>query len=521
MRMARLRGRGALALLVPLVLFAAACGGGGGGASDPATKAFTFISATEPSRGMDPVLAKGDATDLQFMQLVYGQLLYQEPSGELQPGLAESMTANQDFTEWTLKLRPNLRFSDGTPYDAAAVLAHWKRAADPAIGAPSFTSASEIVDSTVVDPTTLRIKLSRVDGTWSQVLATTALGSVPSPTALAAAGPNYGTTPQTVVGAGAFLLTELQKGSRYVYKRNPDFYAAAKTSLDSVEMRIIPDPTSAANTFRTGGADMMDIFVATQDLVSLRSGGFQTGSGIGAGVAGLTMRTDQGPTSDLRVRLALQQAVDADAMIQRAAPGAVKATTIMDPNGPWANDVPYPTYDPQKAQASLDDYLTSTGLQSVSLTLIGPPAYQKVWEAMKQDFDKIRGLNVTLQIEPATSTNTRIAKRDYQGLLIGSLPDTPRTALPKLTAGSPQNVYFIDDPELTTAVRAANSTDDVAAQKAAMKTVSERLAATVPMVVQYRVPLNWFWQKNVQGVDLGLSWGVIRFENVTKGGSTS
>jgi len=513
--MAKSRSWSVLALLLPVVLLVAACAGGSGSA--PVSKDLVYISQSEPARGLNPALASGNVIDQQFMQLVFGQLLYQDSSGAIQPGLAESVTPNQDLSHWTVKLRQGLTFSDGSPFTVDAIQSYWTKVADPATGSPVRASAAEISAMTAPDPTTLQVTLKAPDGTWNQAL-NSSFGSIPSPTAYQAAGDTFGTTPQNTVGAGPFVLTELQKGARYVYKKNPKYYEPNKPNLESVEVRIISDSASRANTIKTGGADVTNFLTANSDLVSLQNSGLQSATAVGGGVAALVLRTDQGPTADVRLREALQRAVDIDAVISRAAQGATKASALMDPKGPWGNDVVYPSYDPQKAQQLVDDYLASTGQQSVALTLIGANNNQKVWESFKQEWDKIRGLNVTLQIETNVATSTRIAKRDYPNMLNSALPDTPRRARDLLYSSSSQNTTYTKDPQLDQLILAANNTADVAEQKVRMQAVMERINALVPGVVQYRLPLHWFWQMDVHGVELSLTTGVIRFENVTKGG---
>lgn len=508
------RPRAMFALLLPVALLLAACGGSGR-ASDAASKSFVFLSQSEPARGMDPTLASGNITDGQYMQLVYGELLYQETDGTLQPGMAESVTSNADFTQWTIRLRPNLRFSDGTAYDAAAVKAYWTRMSDAKVASPSRAPLTEVASMDAQGPTELLVTLKAPDGSWSTAL-TSPMGAVPSPTALHAAGDAYGTTPQTVVGAGPFVLKELTKGSRYVFERNPGYWDAPKPHLDRLEVRPMPDHTARVNTFRSGGSDMVNIYSAAPDLVTLRGLGLPGAAAVSPGIAALVMRTDKGPTADLRVREALQRSVDIDALIKRAAPGAVKATSVMDPKGPWAGDAPYPGYDPAKAQQLIDSYLVDTGQTTVAITLTGANTNQSIWEAYKQEWDKLRGVTVTIQSEERNKTATRIAQRDYDDLLSSTLPDNPRTALNYLLSGSPQNLSFLSDPEMDAALREANATDDVAKQKGGMEKVAKRAAQLVPAVLQYRAPFNWFWQENVQGVELGLTNGVIRFEDVQK-----
>src|SRR6186713_2744481 len=129
------RGARAIVLLLVLALFGAACGDdddsadtgsdNDGGSAETTTTltpqdggTITMGTYTEPS-GLDPVVAQGGGTSGNHeMGAIYGTLMwFNSDSGEYEPYMAESLTGNSASTEFTLKLRPNVKFSDGSAYD--------------------------------------------------------------------------------------------------------------------------------------------------------------------------------------------------------------------------------------------------------------------------------------------------------------------------------------------------------------------------------------------------------------------
>ncbi len=135
-------------------------------------------------------------------QAVYGALLYYDfETGEITPGMAESFTSD-DGKVWTLKLRPGLTFTDGTPFDAAAVAFNWDRILDPALLSPS-RAAAQTITWNVVDETTLTVTSNEVNHQLPFQL-TESLAFVASPTAIAQKGADFANAP---VGAGPFQLT--------------------------------------------------------------------------------------------------------------------------------------------------------------------------------------------------------------------------------------------------------------------------------------------------------------------------
>ena len=446
---------------------------------------------------------------------MYDQLIYVNSAGKVTPGLAESILPAFSFTQWTIKLRPNLKFTDGTPLNADAVVAHFDRIRNPATASPARPAVLEIAKTKIIDQQTIQVTLNDVDSSWNMTF-TQQLGNIPSPTAVSAAGAAYGTSAQTAVGAGPFKIVEFVRGDHYTFERNPGYYDAPKPYLDKVIIRPVADHSARYNTFTTGGADMVEYAAAVQQMVDLRAAKYPTATTRGSGIAALALRTDTGPTADVRVREALQRAIDIDAVIARAAPGAVKAESIPDPDGPWANDIPYPGFDRVKAQSLIDAYLKDTNQSSVTLKLIGANTNIPVWEAFKQEWDKIKGLNVVLQIEESAATGVRIATRNYSDMLNSAVPNMPRTVLPAFSVASSSNLTFVKDIPLDVAVGDANATGDPAVQRRAMQAFSKRLAELVPYVLQYRTPFNFFWQKNVQGVELGIASGSMPMQNVWK-----
>ena len=92
---------------------------------------------------------------MDVLDAVYGFIVYVDAEGKVTGGMAESLTST-DATAWTLKLRPGMKFTDGTAYDAEAVKFNWDRAADPATLAPAQTFvASWNKGIKIVDPLTL------------------------------------------------------------------------------------------------------------------------------------------------------------------------------------------------------------------------------------------------------------------------------------------------------------------------------------------------------------------------------
>ena len=167
--MKRFRG---LILVVAGALLAGACGDSKGDdavptqTGTPGTGAATTTSLqpvaggklsvliTSETRGMDPIAVTGSSGlggEPPRMYAVYDALMLTDnKTGEVKPALAESLTST-DRIVWTLKLRPNVKFSDGTPYDAEAVKFNWDRHNDPALNSTARPLIQSMKSIEVVD----------------------------------------------------------------------------------------------------------------------------------------------------------------------------------------------------------------------------------------------------------------------------------------------------------------------------------------------------------------------------------
>ncbi|HEX7097145.1 MAG TPA: ABC transporter substrate-binding protein, partial [Acidimicrobiales bacterium] len=140
----------------------------------------TFLAAT----ALDPVVAPGGgAASGTEMAAIYDTLVRWNPTtGTYEPRTALAVEPSPDFTQWTIRLRPDVRFSDGTPYDAAAVKNGLDRHRAPANLTMSAAHMSRVADVALVDPLTVQVTLREPWPGFIAVLADEP-GMIPSPTA--------------------------------------------------------------------------------------------------------------------------------------------------------------------------------------------------------------------------------------------------------------------------------------------------------------------------------------------------
>ncbi|HUP73033.1 MAG TPA: ABC transporter substrate-binding protein [Acidimicrobiales bacterium] len=350
-----------IAVLVGLL--AAACGddggddasgtattAGGSGATAPATTAapktggsVTMGVFAEPS-GLDPVVAQGGGTGGNHeMGAIYDTLMRIDPTTKaFVPQLAESIAANADGSEFTLKLRPNVKFSDGTDFDAEAVVFGLKRHVQ--YGSAFAGQVSSVKEYTVVDKLTVKMTLT---GPWPNFpyVLSNAPGMIPSPTAIKAQCADL-TKParecsfaQKPVGAGPFVVDSYKPREALDLKRSPTYWGGP-AYLDSLKFVLLRGAQATydglkTNTLQVGflreaqaiktAADekQFDSYTLIQGfggIVLLNNGQITCKGGLPAAVCagkpdGII---DLGkPTGDKRIRQAIAHAIDPTQMDQR------------------------------------------------------------------------------------------------------------------------------------------------------------------------------------------------------------
>src|SRR5262249_51467250 len=148
------------------------------------------------------------------------------------------------------------KFTDGTTLDANAVKFNWSRIGAPESAAQQKRFAAPIQSIDVVDPLTLKITLTGPLGSFPENVV--ALSSIASPTALQKYGADYGTSPDSTVGAGPFKLSEFIRGNKITMVRNPSYWNKPKPYIDTLTFLVgLTDTGQQYNAFQTGQVQVL------------------------------------------------------------------------------------------------------------------------------------------------------------------------------------------------------------------------------------------------------------------------
>jgi len=453
----------ALSIGASLALLLSACSGGQSNSpAEPAGEpvrggTLTYAFNTE-AQSVDPVTC-GVGIGLGPCQAIYGALMnYNLESREFQPGMAESLTT-EDSKVWTLKLRPGLQFTDGTPFDAEAVAFNWNRVLDPALLSPSAPAASGITWE-VVDPTTIVVTSKEVNNQLPVTMSED-LAFIGSPTAITQKGLDFGNSP---VGAGPFTMTSWARGTEMILDRNPGYWDQPRPYADRLVLKTIPADDQRYNALQAGEIDVMTVTLkkyadrAESAGMNVTSATLQGGTGV--------QISQRGPLADPAVREAVGKLFDNEQIMNAVYPGESVSTGFTPADSPFYDpSSAWPELDVAGAQKLIDDYRSRNGGKEVDLTYTvtaGSPVLTQAGELLQAQFAKVDGLNLEIVALDGSAYYSALTSGNFD-LIISALGGAhPDRLYRTFATDGPNNTSGFSDPAVDEALALTHSSNDPA-----------------------------------------------------------
>jgi peptide/nickel transport system substrate-binding protein len=329
---------------------------------------LTIALQLEPPH-LDPTSAAAGAIDSVLYSNVFEGLTRFMSDGSVVAGLAESWDISEDGTTYTFKLRDGVTFHDGSTMDAEDVKFTLDRArAEDSANAQKalFAGISEV---TVIDPTTVEVKLSAPDGNF---LFNMAWGD-----AVIVAPESIDAIKQTPIGTGPFKFDAWVQGDRIEISRNADYWGDAP-ALEAATFKFISDPTAAFAAMMAQDIDAFAGFPAPENLPQFEADPrFQVLVGSTEGETILAMNNKLPPFDNKTVREAVAHAIDRQAIIDGAMFGlGTPIGTHFAPHNPDYVDLTAKSaYDPEKAKALLAEAGFADGFTTT--LKLPPPSYAR------------------------------------------------------------------------------------------------------------------------------------------------
>ena len=420
-------------LLLPVVLLAgltAACTGAPtpSASGRPDNTAMVLAEAMEPA-SLNPL----DGYAPYGASEIFDGLLEYQADGSLRPVLAASQPVpSASGASWTVTLRNNVRFSDGSAFTAADVVATYQALLNPAFAAPLRTQYAMLSAVTQVDAHTVRFDLAYPYAPFPHKLV---LGILPA-AALSTPGP-VASAP-TPVGTGPYVLQSWTKGQNLVLTDNPKYSLGTQPKVKKVTVEFVPDDATRAQRLHAGKLDGAALS-PTQATQFAKSDAFNVLSDPSADIRAITLPESNPVAGDPTIRLALNVGVNRAAMVTRALGGQ---------GGPATTPIPsvLPEFLEPAATFAYDATKTQTQLQAAGW-VAGPDgirAHNGVTAEFTLDYPTGDTTDLALAQNFATDAKAVGIKVDLAAIDPAQLPAKQATDAVLISTGNPF------DPDLTT-----------------------------------------------------------------------
>lgn len=325
---------------------------------------------------------------INVLQNTYGTLTEFDAELNVVPGLAESWTVAEDGLSIVFALRDGVKFSDGTDFDAADVVASYDTIRDPESASISAANFASVASVEATDEQTVTVNLTAPDAALPSKLAPITTAILPSEVDLAA-------VESAPVGTGPFVFDNRRANESLTLKANPDYWDG-EPKVPSVEFRVLPDEAAIVSALQSGNVQMA---VFDDALVADTVGGsVQVMETAQLSYHALQLNARDAALSDVKVRLAIACAIDRQEVLDTAALGEGEVTgPITSPafkSDPNARPCPEP--DPDQARKDLQE----AGAENVTLkAIVMQGGYSSAVAEAENIQAQLADIGITLELE--------------------------------------------------------------------------------------------------------------------------
>lgn len=394
----------AASLLAAGLLALTACTSGGGDATPTATgepdpDASVAIRLVLEPGNLDIRETAGSALDQILVDNIYQGLVARTPEQDIVPALATDWSVSPDGLTYTFTLREDVTFHDGQPLTPQDVVWSLTTRRDT----PEWRDSARLanVTSITADGQDITLTLSEPDSSllWN---LTGRAGIVLKEGDTV----DYQTDAN---GTGPFVLADWRQGDSIAFARN-DAYWGEKAGVAEVVFDYIPDNQAALNAALAGEVDVLTGFDANLKDQIEANGDFSLVLGESTDKGTLAFNQQSGPLADERVRQAIRQAIDHDAIIEALGSGQTQYGPIpeLDPGYEDLSDVA--PYDPEAARQLLKE----ADAENLDLTLTIPNFYSTtIPQILVSNLDEV-GINLEVEsVDFATWLTDVYTNKDY------------------------------------------------------------------------------------------------------------
>lgn len=480
-------------------------------ASDGVEQKLVFALQNEPD-GLDPSITNNSFASPILLNTFEGLVTY-DASNSIVGAMAESWTISDDGLVYTFTLRDGLMWSDGSPLTAEDFVYTYLRVLDPAtgaqyagmltdyiVGAADYYAGEADADAVgikAIDDATLEITLIQPTAYYIGILAMWVYSPVNQAT-VEANGEQWTLSADTFISNGPFKMSEINFGKGYVLVKNENYWDAENVTLETLEFRFIPDPSTALIAVEQGDVDG-SWEVPAADLPTLKATSDALQIIPSYGTTYYEINTTKAPFDDAKVRLALNMAIDRTAIIENVLQSTDQPAYSLVAPGYSVDGVAYDegrsdyglaaTAQVEEAQAMLAEagYPGGEGFPTIELSYYTNETVKSVVEAIQQMWEQNLGIDVEVTTEEWAVYYEGVQALDYDVAAMGWGADYmhPMTFFPLRVTDDINNNSGYSNPEYDALVAQAQVETDPMVAMELLRQAEDVLMADMPLLPLY------------------------------------
>ncbi|MBC5786222.1 ABC transporter substrate-binding protein [Ramlibacter sp. USB13] len=448
---------------------------------------IVYAMALEPSPGLDPTGGAASSIAEVTLYNIYETLTKINPDGSVTPLLAESWEVSPDLTTYTFKLRRNVKFQNGEPFNAQAVKFSFDRAgAEKSTNKDKRTFAA--LTTRAVDEHTVVVLTKEIDPDFPFLMG--------QATAVIVEPKSADTNMTKPVGTGPYVLENWVKGSSITLKKWDGYRNAGAIKLNRATFRFIADPAAQVAAMLAGDVDAFPRITPRSVEQFKGNNRFQVVVSGSRAKTILALNDKKKPFDDVRVRRALNMAIDRKAVIQGAGDGyGVPIGSYYPPSAPGYVDLTSANaYNPDRARALLKE-AGVTGPVDVTITLPPPPYARQGGEVIASQLAKV-GFNAKLQnVEWAQWLSNVYGAKNYDMTIISHVEPFDLGNFAK-----PDYYWNYQSQKFNDLYAQYKNTGNAQARTKLLADIQRMLADDAPMVFLYQPQWVTVANRNVRGL---------------------
>jgi len=472
---------------------------------------------TDKVTQMDPASAYDFHTWELFNNIDESLLTYKPGTSEIVPGLAQSYTVNKAGDEYVFKLRPGLKFTDGTPFTADAV--KWTIDRVVALkGDPSWLVTQFVKSVDVVDPLTVKFTLTGPTAFFPSVIA----GNPP----YYPLSPNVYPVDKIIsdptelkggqlVGLGPYKITSFKRDEEVVFEANPSYYGK-QPNIKKIIIRYFADATTMRLALEKGDVDLVYKSLNPSDIADLmKNPKIITNKLPGPFIRFLNFECSESVFKDKTLRQAVTALINRPEINQKVYLGQNEPLYSLVPMGMLFHKDNFKTMPGDGNVALAEKLLTAAGYSAakpLTFDLWYTPSHYgdtevNLAEVLKTQMEKTKLVNVTIKSAEWATYKQQFHNKQMAAFLLGWYPDYVdpddyTAAFAQTDASIGEGIYFTN-PDWDKLFVQEEQTPDPKVRQALFEKVQQWWTDQVPCAPIFQGNLYVLTQKNVTGVKIG------------------